>query len=392
MNKLPIVSCGCCDTPETKPVPKPVPKPDSCCGEPVAANTAQHDAAWIVGSVDTPVGAIPRVSTTLRWPDRIGTWKARWAIGRMRFQLKPGLYAVGNPTAESLVMVSANYKLSFDRLRSQLGGLDAWILVLDTRGINVWCAAGKGTFGTDELVARIEATGLRDVVTHRTLVVPQLGAPGVAAHEVKKQSGFRVLYGPVRAEDLPAYLDAGMTATDRMRRVEFPLSERLAVIPVELVMAAKSVSIVAACFLLAGGLGPGGYRWSDVLDVGLWSAALLLGATVLSVILTPALLPWLPGRALAIKGTWVGLAILLAVLGHGWYHGGPLGRMFEGSLNLAAWCLLIPASASFFAMNFTGATTYTSLSGVRKEMALAVPLQASAALAGTVCWLAGRFV
>ncbi len=396
MNKLPIVPCGCCETPEPKPgpkpEPKPEPKPDSCCGGPVVANTARHDAAWITGSVDTPVGQIPRVSTTLQWSDRIGTWKARWAIGRMQFRIESGLYAVGNPTAESLVMVSANYKLSFDRLRSQLGGLDAWILVLDTRGINVWCAAGKGTFGTDELVARIEATGLRDVVTHRTLVVPQLGAPGVAAHEVKKQSGFRVLYGPVRAEDLPAYLDAGMTASDRMRRVRFPLAERLAVIPVEVVMAAKYVLIIAACFLLAGGLGPGGYSWSGVADVGLWSAALLLGATLLSVILTPALLPWLPGRALAIKGTWVGLAILLAVLGHAWYHGGPLGRMFEGSLNLAAWCLLIPASASFFAMNFTGATTYTSLSGVRKEMALAVPLQACAALAGTVCWLAGRFV
>jgi len=373
VNKLPIVSCGCCETPETKPEPK-------------------SDAAWIDGSVDTPVGQIPRVSTTLRWPDRIGTWKARWAIGRMQFQIEPGLYAVGRPTAESLVMVSANYKLSFDRLRSQLGGLDAWILVLDTRGINVWCAAGKGTFGTDELVARIEATGLRDVVTHRTLVVPQLGAPGVAAHEVKKQSGFRVLYGPVRAEDLPAYLEAGMTATDEMRRVQFPLTERLAVIPVEVVMAAKYVLIVAACFLLAGGLGLDGYRRSRVADAGLWSAGLLLGSTVLSITLTPALLPWLPGRAFAIKGVWVGLAILLAVLGHAMYHGGPLQRVFEGPLNLAAWWLLIPASASFFAMNFTGASTYTSLSGVRKEMALAVPLQALCVLAGTVCWLAGRFV
>ena len=371
VNKLPTVSCG--------------------CRGPAMADTAQHDAAWITGSVDTSVGQVPCVDTTLHWADRIGAWKARWAIGRMRFTIEPALYAVGDPTAESLVMVSANYKLSFDRLRSQLAEIDAWILVLDTRGINVWCAAGKGTFGTDELVARIEATGLHDVVSHRTLVVPQLGAPGVAAHEVKKQSGFRVLYGPVRAEDLPAYLDAGMTATDEMRRVRFPLGARLAVIPVELVMAAKYVLIVAACFLLAGGLGSDGYSWSHVIDAGFWSAALLLGATVLSVILTPALLPWLPGRAFSIKGVWVGLAVLLAVLGHGWYHGGPLGRAFEGPWNLAAWCLLIPASASFFAMNFTGATTYTSLSGVRKEMALAVPLQALGALTGTVCWLVGRF-
>jgi CO dehydrogenase/acetyl-CoA synthase gamma subunit (corrinoid Fe-S protein) len=70
--------------------------------------------------------------------------------------------------------------------------------VLDTQGINVWCAAGKGTFGTDELVHRIEATQLHDVVRHRVLILPQLGAPGVAAHDVKKRSGFTIEYGPVR--------------------------------------------------------------------------------------------------------------------------------------------------------------------------------------------------
>jgi len=34
-------------------------------------------------------------------------------------------------------------------------GRNLWILILDTKGVNVWCAAGKGTFGTEELVFRI---------------------------------------------------------------------------------------------------------------------------------------------------------------------------------------------------------------------------------------------
>ncbi|KKK54871.1 hypothetical protein LCGC14_3080320, partial [marine sediment metagenome] len=143
---------------------------------------------------------------------------------------------------------------------------------------------------------------------------------------------------------------------------------------------------------VAGGLGADGYTWSGVTGGGLWSAALLLGATVVSIVLTPALLPWLPGRALAIKGAWVGGAFLAAVLGHAWYHVGSFGGALDGPINMAAWGLLIPAVASFFAMNFTGATTYTSLSGVRKEMALAVPLQACCALAGIVLWLVGQFV
>ena len=65
--------------------------------------------------------------------------------------------------------VTANYKLSFDALRSQLADLDAWILVLETNGINVWCAAGKGTFGTDELVHRIRECQLEKVVKTRNL-------------------------------------------------------------------------------------------------------------------------------------------------------------------------------------------------------------------------------
>ena len=95
---------------------------------------------------------IVKVPTELAFTERIGTWKARWNMGRMHYFVEPGLYAIGNPTDRSDVLVSANYKMSFDRLRVSMAGRDAWILVLDTDGINVWCAAGKGTFGTDELV------------------------------------------------------------------------------------------------------------------------------------------------------------------------------------------------------------------------------------------------
>ena len=306
----------------------------------------------------------------------------------MRYRVEPGLYAVGSPTADSSVLASANYKMSFDRLRSELEGLDAWILVLDTEGINVWCAAGKGTFGTDELVRRINATDLPDVVSHNVVIVPQLGAPGVAAHEVRKRSGFRVVYGPIRASDIREFLEAGMKATSEMRRVEFPLRDRLAVVPVELVMSAKYVLLVAAVFWLLAGLGPDGYSWARVLASGTRSALLFLSAFVAGTVLTPALLPWLPGRALALKGTWVGLAVM-AGLGLGVAAG---LVSLPGWLTALAWCLLVPAATSFVAMNFTGATTYTSLSGVRREMRFAVPVQAVAAAAGTLCWLIGRFV
>jgi CO dehydrogenase/acetyl-CoA synthase gamma subunit (corrinoid Fe-S protein) len=95
-------------------------------------------------------------------------------------------------------------------------------MVIDTRGVNVWCSAGKGTFCADEVVRRIEVVRLPEVVSDRRLILPQLSAAGVAAHEVRKRSGFHVVFGPVRAEDLPAFLADGMRATPEMRRWNSP--------------------------------------------------------------------------------------------------------------------------------------------------------------------------
>ena len=256
--------------------------------------------------MSTPIGDVPVVSTRLKMADRLGAWKARWGLGRMEYRVVPGLYAVGRPTPKSPVLVSANYKLSFDRLRSQLGGVDAWIMVIDTKGVNVWCSAGKGTFCADEVVRWIEAVRLPEVVLARKLILPQLSAAGVAAHEVRKRSGFHVVFGPVRAEDVRAFLAAGMQATPEMREVQFPMGDRLAVIPVELVQAASKVVLVAACFFLLAGLGRDGYSASRAMDAGLFSAALFLLVCLSSLTLTSLLLPWLPGRAFAIKGAWLG--------------------------------------------------------------------------------------
>jgi len=330
--------------------------------------------------VDTPAGPVKRVKTALDRSDRLGALKARWGIGRMRYRVEPGLYALGNPKPETPVLVSANYKLSFDTLRSRLQGRDAWILVLDTRGINVWCAAGKGTFGTEEVVRRVEAARLHEVVSHRRLVLPQLGAPGVAAHEVKERTGFRVVYGPVRAEDISAFLDAGMETTAGMRRVRFPLRDRLAVAPMELVASARYFLPLAAVFALLGALG--------LPFAGVSSAVALLAAWLGGAVLVPALLPWLPGRAFASKGVWAGAAIALGLAAWGLARPG----FFGNGPTVLAWLFLVPAVVSFLGMNFTGASTYASLSGVRREMRIAVPLQVACAVAGLGLWVAGRFV
>jgi acetyl-CoA decarbonylase/synthase complex subunit gamma len=252
----------------------------------------------------------------------------------------------------------------------------------------VWCAAGKGSFGTEELVYRAKLSGLTHVVAHKRLILPQLGASGVAAHLVKQLSGLRVVYGPIRASDLPAFLDGGLKATPKMRRKTFDLRERAVLIPVELVEALKYALIVLPLFFLLGGLGGPYDFWSNALNRGLFAVAVLLSGIVAGSVFTPLLLPWLPGRAFSTKGLTLGLATaaVLAVL-----HGG-VEEGWADRLEMLGWFLLVPALTGYLAMNFTGASTYTSLSGVRKEMKWAVPLEICAGVLGLLLWMGARFV
>ena len=340
---------------------------------------------WIVGEVSTPAGLVPEVATHLDTADRWGAVKVRLGLRRMRYAVEPGLYAVGSPTAESPVFVSANYKLSFDHLRRELEGINGWIMVIDTKGINVWCAAGKGTFGTEEIIRRIESTRLVEIVSHRQIIVPQLGAPGVAAHDVRRRSSFRVIYGPVRARDIPEFLDADMKTSPDMRRVLFNIGDRLVLIPLELVMWGRYVFFIAIALFLLAGLSRSGYAFPGM--AGGREVLLLFLAFIAGGALVPAFLPWLPGRALSWKGMTIGLllAVVLVIVGL------IPSSQISGQLETAAWVLLMTAIGAFMAMNFTGSTTYTSLSGVKKEMRFAVPSQIVAAVLGFALWMVARF-
>jgi len=338
---------------------------------------------FVCGFLPTPVGEVPQVSTRLTTLDHIGRWQMRWGIGRDRYRVAPGLYAVGNPDADSDVLVSANYKLSFDALRRELQGRDLWLLVLETYGINVWCAAGKGTFGTEEIIRRVRDTGLDRVVSHRRLIVPQLGAPGVAGHEVRRDCGFKVIYGPVRARDLPAFLDAGYQAGEEMRRVRFSTGDRLILTPVELTGLGRPTLYALLAVLILGGIGPSIFSFTALVHRGGGALLVFIAGLLAGAVITPILLPWLPWRPFAAKGALVGSIIALLTL---LIFGRDLGTADGFALLLA-----LPAIASWYAMNFTGSSTFTSPSGVEKEMRRSIPLQAAALLIAAGSWLWAAF-
>lgn len=315
--------------------------------------------------------------------DMLGALRVRLSMGRIRYRVDPGLYKLGNPGKDSEVLVSANYKLSFDVLRRNLEGVDAWILVLQTYGINVWCAAGKGTFGSDELVRQIRDSQLQLYVSHKRLIVPQLGAPGVSGFKVKEATGFSVKFGPVRAEDIKEYLSAGLKKNRDMRAVKFTMRDRLILAPVEVVNSLKY--LLYAVLVIAGisGIGPEGYSLAVLWQEGLPAIMYLLLAYVSGAFLAPVFLPWLPFRHFGGKGLVAGFITYgIVVL---------FSYQTQAPLYILAWFLISGAISSFLAMNFTGASTYTSLSGVRKEMRLFVPLQVVFLVLGLALLIISKF-
>ena len=320
---------------------------------------------YIDGNVDYKNLVIPKVTTVLTTKDTFGAILSRISRYRLAYTIKPGLYATGNPNASSDVFISANYKLSFDHLRKNLNGLNAWILVLDTKGINVWCAAGKGTFGTDELIHRINESKIKEVINHNRIIVPQLGGPGVNAPKVQQKTGLKIYYGPVFAKDIKTFLQDKYNASKKMRKITFSIKDRIILTPMELLPFFKKYPLFAILMVIIFSL----HSKNLSIESGFYNSMphLLFGlvAILTGAFFTPLLLPIIPCRAFSLKGLFLGTLITLFM----YLFVTPSVNIFETLFIF----IFYPAITSFIALQFTGSTTFTHLSGVNKEIKIALP-------------------
>jgi len=207
--------------------------------------------------------------------------------------VEPGLRVFGHPNERSPVFVTANFDLTVKRVTKYMRDLDCYLLVAPTRGINVWCAAKGGNFTAHSIVSVVKTSGINDKVANRTLILPQLAAPGVDTQLVRKETWWRCKFGPVYAEDIPEYIASGFKKTDRMRRVKWPLTDRLdagigVFFPVFLL-----ILVILAAFLRA------------------WLAEFVILSSGLFVLMY-GLYPFIPGRV-----GWHKLLFLEALLGVG---------------------------------------------------------------------------
>lgn len=205
-----------------------------------------------------------------------------------------GLVRIGDPGRDSPVLVTGNFTLTIRRLIDTLQNHDVWLLCANSKGINVWCAAGGGHLTHHDIISVVRTSGIGEEVDHRELVLPQLCATGVERRKIA-ETGWSPRWGPARLEDLPVFLKRRRHVVRRERFVRFPFWERMEMS----FMWSWALVVVAA--LVAWGIG----SWV----VGL-SAMAVIACVVGGIFAT---LPWL-----VVTGRWRWLTfVAFAAVGFG---------------------------------------------------------------------------
>ena len=145
----------------------------------------------------------------------------------MPFPRKTGLIKIGFPDRNSPVLVTCNFHLTVERVKRALKGMDCYLLVANSQGINVWCAAAGGHFTHHSVISVLKTSGIEKLVNHRKIILPQLAAPGAEAKIIRQKTDWKVIWGPVYVKDIPTFIENKFKKTPAQREVEFPLSQRI---------------------------------------------------------------------------------------------------------------------------------------------------------------------
>jgi NAD-dependent dihydropyrimidine dehydrogenase PreA subunit len=219
---------------------------------------------------------------------------------------KTRLMKIGNPGRDAPVLVTGNYTETVRRLRKALRGENVWLLVANSKGINVWCAAGGGHLTHHDVISAVVTSGADAKIDNHTLVLPQLGATGIERQKITEATGWITFWGPARLEDLPSFLHQGHRATSRQRFMRFPLWERM---EIAVMWAIPMIIIGILLFALLGG-------WRVGFAVGVVVCVVVFGIfAALPLLRVTGALRWVTFALFALIGFAFGITVL-------WISGG----------------------------------------------------------------------
>ncbi len=274
---------------------------------------------------------------------------------------EPGIYESGRPDKESSIIVTTNYDYTYIKVLRDLEGIDAWILCVDSDGINVWCAARGDDFGNKQLLEAVEATGIQHYSNKKTLILPQLSAGGVSIPQLpksKEKFPYNILFGPVWSKYLPEFLEKRPARKpDPMKIAKFSFSHRARAGLTHTSFLFRKIFIypIFILFLILLAFNRLNQLW--------W-----IGEFIFVIIITNAIISYgFPlskfTRYFIKKGIFFSI-LNLAILGF-------LNWILHGSLIYLAWNSIVYIWMSFFStMSFSGYTMETNPSEIQSEYGL----------------------
>jgi len=275
--------------------------------------------------------------------------------------IDPGIYKSGNPNKSSPIIVTANYEFTYIKVMRDLKGIDAWVLCVDSNGINVWCAARGNDFGNNQLIEAVKATGIEMLTDKKTLILPQLSAGGVATPELQKKSEdfpFRVVFGPVWSKDLPEFIkNRPARKPDSMKLAKFTLKHRFRGFITHTTFLLRKIFLLPlfAIFLILLTLnliGLFGKLW--------WAGELLLWIIISNFLITFLFPISKFTRRFIYKGIFFGTLNSIAL--------GALTYFLHNSITYMLWSIAFFFWVSFFStMSLSGYTMATSPSEIQEE-------------------------
>jgi NAD-dependent dihydropyrimidine dehydrogenase PreA subunit len=299
------------------------------------------------------------------------------------FPTETGLRTVGAPGPEAPVFVTCNFDLTVRRVLKALQGLDCYLLVAPSHGINVWCASGGGMFNAHSVTSVVKTSRIAEKVSHRTLILPQFSGPGIDVARVARESGWRCKFGPAYARDIPAYVAANYHKTDDMRRARFPLADRLEMA----VMWAGLLSFIA-------GIPVAILNWRTLPGV----LALIWGFALTLFAFYEPVMRYLPGSAGLIKTLLLGMVGVAGVVAWGLGVGDwSVGSIVGWSLGILAVALVLGfdldgtsplragSTVSYWATKWPGILDLWAKIGYELEMPFTLRVDPERCTGCTVC-------
>jgi acetyl-CoA decarbonylase/synthase complex subunit gamma len=122
-------------------------------------------------------------------------------------QVQPGVYEINAPAADSPIMVTTNFSITYFAVANEVegSGWPAWLVVTDAEGMSVLTAWAAGKFDAERIAKAIKSFGVADKVSHKRLILP--GHVAVLSGELEEElPGWEIMVGPREAVDISAYL------------------------------------------------------------------------------------------------------------------------------------------------------------------------------------------